>query len=82
MREALLDTDTLTEILERKDPQVAAHAAAYLAGHGRFTITAVACRSLTGERHERDSRSPAKKCGTWTTSGREDRAGRGGGAGP
>lgn len=41
MREALLDTDTLTEVLKRKDPQVRQNAAAYFAQHGHFTISAV-----------------------------------------
>jgi tRNA(fMet)-specific endonuclease VapC len=41
MREALLDTDILTEVLKRKDPQVAAHGAVYFAAHGVFTLSAV-----------------------------------------
>lgn len=41
MRAALLDTDTLTEFLKRRNPQVGRHAAAYLAAQGGFTISAV-----------------------------------------
>jgi len=41
MPAALLDTDTLTEVLKAKDPQVVGHAASYLATHGGFALSAV-----------------------------------------
>lgn len=42
MRAAILDTDILSEVLKRKDPQVAAHAGRYLAVHGRLAFSAMA----------------------------------------
>lgn len=38
---AVIDTDTLSEILKQKHPVVATHAAAYLSDHGRFTFSAL-----------------------------------------
>jgi hypothetical protein len=36
---ALLDTDILSEVLKSKDPHVLARARAYLAEHGRYTLS-------------------------------------------
>src|SRR4051812_21626364 len=41
MDKALLDTDILSEVLKRKDPQVLATAGQYLAEHQRFAFSAV-----------------------------------------
>jgi tRNA(fMet)-specific endonuclease VapC len=41
MNPALLDTDTLSEVLKRRDQIVLANARAYLAQHGQFTFSAV-----------------------------------------
>lgn len=38
---ALLDTDTLSEILKAKDPQTLKKARNYLAQHGRFTFSLI-----------------------------------------
>ncbi len=40
MARALLDTDILSEVIKKKDAQVEAHATAYLAAEGRFTVSA------------------------------------------
>ncbi len=41
MPKALLDTDTLSEVLKGRDPQIDANARKYLAQHGRFTISVI-----------------------------------------
>lgn len=41
MDKALLDTDILSEVLKRKDPQVLATAGQYLAEHQRFAFSAI-----------------------------------------
>jgi tRNA(fMet)-specific endonuclease VapC len=41
MRAAILDTDILSEVLKRKDPQVAAHAQRYLSLHSRLAFSAM-----------------------------------------
>jgi tRNA(fMet)-specific endonuclease VapC len=41
MDEALLDTDTLSEVLKRKDRRVLAAARQYLAEHQRFAFSAM-----------------------------------------
>jgi len=46
MQRVLLDTDTLSEILKRKDPVVSAQAAQYAAHHPRFTFTAVTVHEI------------------------------------
>jgi hypothetical protein len=38
---ALLDTDILSEVLKSKDRQVLARASAYLAEHGRYTLSTI-----------------------------------------
>ena len=38
---ALLDTDTLSEMLKQKNPTVTGHSVAYLAQHGQFALSAV-----------------------------------------
>jgi tRNA(fMet)-specific endonuclease VapC len=38
---ALLDTDTLSEVIKRRDFMVRRHAEEYLAAHGRFTFSIV-----------------------------------------
>jgi tRNA(fMet)-specific endonuclease VapC len=40
MDAALIDTDILNEVLKQRNPQVIQNAAAYLAQHRRFTISA------------------------------------------
>jgi predicted nucleic acid-binding protein len=35
----LLDTDMLSEVLKRRNPQVLSHARGYLASHGRFAFS-------------------------------------------
>jgi tRNA(fMet)-specific endonuclease VapC len=40
MDAALIDTDILNEVLKQRNPLVIQNAAAYLAQHGRFTISA------------------------------------------
>jgi predicted nucleic acid-binding protein len=40
MEVALLDTDVLSEVLEQRNPQVVARAAAYLRSHGSFAFSA------------------------------------------
>src|SRR5262245_7422010 len=39
MDAALVDTDTLSEVLKRRHPLVSRHASAYLQVHGRFTFS-------------------------------------------
>src|SRR4051812_45907118 len=39
MDEAVLDTDTLSEILKQRDPVIAANAANYFSIHGHFTFS-------------------------------------------
>jgi predicted nucleic acid-binding protein len=46
MTNRLLDTDILSEIIKAKDSMVAAHAAAYLVRHGRFTTSAVSVAEI------------------------------------
>jgi tRNA(fMet)-specific endonuclease VapC len=41
MREAILDTDILSEVLKKKDPQVLATAQQYLTHHQRLSFSAV-----------------------------------------
>jgi len=41
MDAALLDTDTLNEVLKRKNANVVHHAADYLAQHGQFAISSI-----------------------------------------
>lgn len=41
MNRTLLDTDILSEILKRRDANVAAKAVAYLAEHGRLTLSSI-----------------------------------------
>ena len=41
MNKSLLDTDVLSEVAKARDSRVAATAQAYLAEHGRFTLSAV-----------------------------------------
>lgn len=41
MKPTLLDTDTLSEILKKKNPQVLQRAGDYLARHQRFSISAM-----------------------------------------
>lgn len=41
MPPALLDTDTLSEVMKARDPQVRQHARRYLARHGRFTFSII-----------------------------------------
>jgi len=41
MDAALLDTDTLNEVLKRKNANVVQHAADYLAQHGQFAISSI-----------------------------------------
>lgn len=36
---ALLDTDTLSEVLKQRNPTVAGHGAAYLQAHGQFAFS-------------------------------------------
>ncbi len=58
MNRAVLDTDILSEVLKRKDPAIIARAEAYLAEHGRFTITAVTVLEVVAgwQRRQRDDR--------------------------
>lgn len=39
MNAKLLDTDMLSEVLKRRNPQVLSHARGYLASHGRFAFS-------------------------------------------
>jgi tRNA(fMet)-specific endonuclease VapC len=41
MPSALLDTDTLSEVMKGRDPQVQQHAQRYLARHSRFTLSVI-----------------------------------------
>ncbi len=41
MDEALLDTDMVNEVLKRKNAEVVRRAAAYLAQHSRFAVSAM-----------------------------------------
>ncbi|QLE58119.1 PIN domain-containing protein [Nostoc sp. TCL26-01] len=41
MKKVLLDTDILSESLKRRDQRVVANAIAYLAVHGRYTISMI-----------------------------------------
>ena len=41
MDESLLDTDMLNEVLKQRNANVVRHAAAYLAVHGRFSISSI-----------------------------------------
>lgn len=41
MPKALLEADTLSEVLKGRDPQIDANARKYLAQHGRFTISVI-----------------------------------------
>ena len=44
---ALLDTDTLSELLKQRNPQVIAKAAEYLRFHGRFALSAFSRFEIT-----------------------------------
>jgi len=46
MRRVVLDTDILSEIIKRKDPQVVAYASVYAREHGRFTFTSVTAQEI------------------------------------
>jgi tRNA(fMet)-specific endonuclease VapC len=55
---SLLDTDILTEIFKRRNPTVAANAAAYLQQHGQFAISAMTrFEVVRGLRHKRAATS-------------------------
>ena len=41
MSRVLLDTDLLSEVLRRRNPQVSARAQAYIQDHGKLTLSAV-----------------------------------------
>jgi tRNA(fMet)-specific endonuclease VapC len=41
MSTAILDTDTLSEVLKRRDPTVLTHARAYLGQHQQFAFSAI-----------------------------------------
>lgn len=41
MNRTLLDTDILSEVLKRRDANVAANSVAYLAEHGRLTLSSI-----------------------------------------
>ena len=46
MERVLLDTDILSEIFKRQDPQIVAHAMRYAATHQQFTFTAVSVHEV------------------------------------
>ena len=46
MQRVLLDTDMLSEILKRKDPNVVSRAEKYITAHQRFTFTAVSVHEI------------------------------------
>jgi tRNA(fMet)-specific endonuclease VapC len=46
MRRVILDTDILSEIIKRRDPQVLVHATAYASEHGRFTFTSITAQEM------------------------------------
>jgi tRNA(fMet)-specific endonuclease VapC len=57
---ALLDTDTLSEVMRARDPGVGQRAAEYLAAHGRFTFSIVTrYEILRGLRAKRAARQAA-----------------------
>lgn len=57
MDAALLDTDVLSEVIKRKDPQVLAVAERYLAEHERFAFSAItAYEIIRGMRARRATR--------------------------
>lgn len=61
MQAVLLDTDTLTEFLKRRNPFVGQHAAAYFAQHGTFTLSAVTrFEVLRGLKEKRAARQVAR----------------------
>lgn len=43
---ALLDTDTLSEVMKARDPQVQRRAREYLASYGRFTFSIITCYEI------------------------------------
>lgn len=55
MDASLLDTDTVSEISKQKNANVAAHATAYLAQHGRFTVSSFTRYELLRGLKERNS---------------------------
>ena len=60
MPPALLDTDTLSEVMRGRDPRVRQWAAEYLAAHGRFTFSIVTrYEILRGLRAKRAARQVA-----------------------
>ena len=69
MDEALLDTDILSEVLKRKNLQVLAKAAAYLAEHQRLAFSAItAYEIIRGLRFKRGTRQLAGFLNTMGTS--------------
>jgi tRNA(fMet)-specific endonuclease VapC len=70
MNEALLDTDTLSEVLKRKDQRVLAKARQYLAQHQRLAFSAItAYEILRGLKARRATRQLS---GFLTTLGTSD----------
>ena len=57
MNLAVLDTDIMTEVLKRRDPLVAKHAASYLQSHGQFAFSAMTRFEIVrGIRHTNSAR--------------------------
>ena len=51
MDRVLLDTDIFSEIFKQRDPNVAAHAIAYQAARGAFTISVITAMEITSGLH-------------------------------
>jgi tRNA(fMet)-specific endonuclease VapC len=70
MDASLLDTDTLSEVLKRKDPRVLAYAGRYLSEHSRLAFSAVTAyeiiRGLKARRATRQLAAFLKTLGTST----------------
>jgi len=56
MRQVLLDTNIVSDILTRSNPTVLAHAAAYAEHHDRFTFTAVTVHEILYGLHHKDAK--------------------------
>jgi tRNA(fMet)-specific endonuclease VapC len=57
MDAAMLDTDTLNEVLKRKNSNVVWHAADYLAQHGQFAISSITRYELARGLKEKNAAS-------------------------
>ena len=58
---ALLDTDTISEVLKQKNPRMTASAAAYLQEHGEFAFSSVSRFELLRGLKEKNAAAQARR---------------------